>query len=199
MDRGNGGGSSEEVPGVGKPVPELGEVDIPEPGMTDAVVVFPVGKGAEVDRDVMVNLLVGPLKPVELKTGKGGTVAAGAVVSVASILVVGGVTPEIPDTPVNPMIEVVFVNGKGGALDSDSGAVKVDEFPAGEDGEVKAAPDDTPVAPLGVTSGALSVGPDTRVEEELENGNGAEEKLGPEVGTAVPEDIAPDGLTTLKV
>lgn len=43
LDRGNGGGSSEEVLGAGKPVPELGRVDTPEPGMPDAVVVFPVG------------------------------------------------------------------------------------------------------------------------------------------------------------
>ena len=60
-------------------------------------------------------------------------------------------------------------------------------------------PDAAPVALLDVTRGALSVGLDACVEEWLENGNGAEEKPGPEVGTAVFEDIVPDGPTTLKV
>ena len=44
------------------------------------------------------------------------------------------------------------------------GAIKVDEFPA-EDGEFEAVPDTAPVAPLDVSSGTLSVGPDARVEE----------------------------------
>ena len=78
------------------------------------------------------------------------------------------------------------------------GAIRVDEFPA-EDGKIEVVLDAVPAPPLDVTSGTLSVGLGTRVEEKLENGNGAEEKSGPEVGTAVLKDIVPDGLKSLEV
>ena len=55
-----------------------------------------------------------------MNVGKGGT---GTVVSVARILLVDTIPLETPDTPVGPRAEVLFVNGKGGTLDPDSGAV----------------------------------------------------------------------------
>lgn len=87
-----------------------------------------------------VSPLVGPLKPVELDTGKGGTVkdiTDGAVVPVASILVIDTIPLEIPDTPVDPRVEVAFVNGKGGTLDRDNGAVTLCPVPVPNDGNVE--------------------------------------------------------------